>query len=144
MAGVLIITGAISTRSAIARNHMQKVHLDQWQNAQKDTMVCKDLIFYLVKKTSCHMPIFWQMTRRSKRQLMRWSLRRSPRYPHRQSMKITQVGDCLMLQYVFNCMSAPFQHQMSRNPWRQVASKCTFAGAKLLESQKGSIVSRIA
>ena len=29
---------------------MRKVHLDQWQNAQKDTMVCKDLIFYLVKK----------------------------------------------------------------------------------------------
>ena len=29
---------------------MRKVHLDQWQNAQKDTMVCKDLIFYLVTK----------------------------------------------------------------------------------------------
>ena len=29
---------------------MRKVHLDQWQNAQKDTMVCKDLIFYSVKK----------------------------------------------------------------------------------------------
>ena len=37
-------------RSVIARSHIRRVHLDQWQNAQKDTMVCKDLIFYLVKK----------------------------------------------------------------------------------------------
>ena len=80
----------------------------------------------------------------SKWQSLRRSLRRSPRYPHRQSMKITQVGDCLMLQYVFNCMCAPFQHQMPWDPWRQVASKCTCAGANVLESQKGSIASRVA
>ena len=112
--------------------------------AQKDTTVCKDHIFYLVRKTSCDISILWETMRRSKRQSLRRSLRRSPRYPHRQSMKITQVGDCLMLQYVFNCMCAPFQHQMPWDPWRQVASKCTCAGANLMESQKGSIASRAA
>ena len=43
-------------------SHIQMVHLDQWQIAQKGTMVCKDLIYYLVKQTSCDVPILWETT----------------------------------------------------------------------------------
>ena len=49
-----------------------------------------------------------------------------------------------MLQYVFNYMCVPFQHQTSRASRGQVASECTHARAHLLAGQVVSLVSGIA
>ena len=128
------MTTAFSTRTATPQVVATLVLLDQ-KIATKDTVVCKDRILGLFWNTSCVSPILQEMTRKSQRRSQRQSQRQSRRRSQTQASERMEVGDCLVFQYVYNWMFAPFQHQ--------VANSTTCVITNTLHSKR-SKVSRVA